>query len=387
MKKKQLIAAILLLALVFALCGCGEEDAVSTEPAGVAVQAETVMKEDVSTAHRVSGMVSDSDAASLYASIDTKIETIYVTEGQSVAAGDKLCRLSSGQLFASYNAADAVYLSTVASYFQQRSIFEKQLALYLKLWEDTKRLNAVGAASKLEIEQAELQYLGAISQRDAALAQIESGLEQYKAYQEKRTALSVDADGDVIAPFDCVVSAWGLGVDTMPAERYPIAVLSGERRMKVTTYVSEALMPLLREGDTVRVKLNAIGADVEGTIRSVGDTVNQQTRLYTVSVSLPENVPGLVAGLFADVTFFTDTALSAVAVPTEAILNYNGLEYVYIVDGVTAKYVEIRTGLVGDGVTQVTAGLSGGEQLVTVGQQYLSDGTPVRVVNAEGSVK
>ena len=68
-------------------------------------------------------------------------------------------------------------------------------------------------------------------------------------------------------------------------------------------------------------------------------------------------------------------------------MTYNGLEYVYTVENGAAKYVEINTGLVGDGVTQVTAGLLGGEKLVTVGQQYLTDGAPVRVVNVEGSAK
>ena len=42
------------------------------------------------------------------------------------------------------------------------------------------------------------------------------------------------------------------------------------------------------------------------------------------------------------------------------------------------------TGLTGSGVTEVTSGLSAGQQLVTVGQSYLSDGDPVRVVSGEG---
>ena len=49
-----------------------------------------------------------------------------------------------------------------------------------------------------------------------------------------------------------------------------------------------------------------------------------------------------------------------------------------------AKYVEVATGLTGSGVTEVTSGLSAGQQLVTVGQSYLSDGDPVRVVSGEG---
>ena len=384
MKLKKLTAILTLSVLLLGLCACGEQEETSTEPAGVAVQVSTVEKEDVSTAHRVTGTVSDADAASLYASADAKVGTVYVTAGQEVKAGDKLCRMESGSLFASFNAADATYLTTVSSYFNQQEIFERQIALYKKLWDDTQKLYNIGAASKLEVEQAELQYLGGIAQRDGTLSQIEQGLQQYKAYQEKRSPLTVDADGDVTAPYDGIVSALGLVEGGTPSDQYPVAVITGESGMKVTTYVSEALMPLLHAGDKVTVKLNAIGAVLDGTIRSVSDSVNQQTRLYTVAVGLPDHAEGLVAGLFADVTFYTDTAVSAVAVPSEAIMTYSGTEYVYVVEGNAAKYVEVKTGLVGDGVTQITAGLSGGEQLVTVGQQYLTDGAPVRVVSSEG---
>ena len=47
------------------------------------------------------------------------------------------------------------------------------------------------------------------------------------------------------------------------------------------------------------------------------------------------------------------------------------------------KYIEVTTGLTGNGVTEITSGLSAGQQLVTVGQSYLSDGAAVRVVSGE----
>ena len=154
--------------------------------------------------------------------------------------------------------------------------------------------------------------------------------------------------------------------------------------MKVTAMVSEALLPLLHEGDTVLVSLSSISAEVSGTIRSLSETANQQTRLYTVSIDIPQDTQGLASGLFADITFYTDTSANAVVVPTEAILTSSGTQYLFTVENDTAKYVAVETGLVGDGVTEITNGLSGGETIVTVGQQYLSDGDAVRVVNAEG---
>ena len=110
-----------------------------------------------------------------------------------------------------------------------------------------------------------------------------------------------------------------------------------------------------------------------------------QTKLYTVTISVPVEVSGLLSGMFADVTFHTDTSANTFVVPTEAILTSNGTQYVFVVeDGGTAKYVEVTTGLTGAGVTEVLSGLTPGQQLVTVGQSYLADGDPVRVVSGEG---
>ena len=108
-----------------------------------------------------------------------------------------------------------------------------------------------------------------------------------------------------------------------------------------------------------------------------------QTKLYTVTVSIPAEVEGLLSGMFADVTFHTETSADTIVIPTQAILTSGSTQYVYVVEGDTARYVEVTTGLTGNGVTEITSGLEAGQQLVTVGQAYLSDGALVRIVTGE----
>ena len=100
-------------------------------------------------------------------------------------------------------------------------------------------------------------------------------------------------------------------------------------------------------------------------------------------LTVPSDVGGLLSGMFADVTFHTDTSANAIVIPSEAILTSGEIQYVFVVEDDTAKYMEITTGLTGNGVTEVTSGLAGGEQLVTVGQAYLKDGAAVRIVSDE----
>ena len=101
-----------------------------------------------------------------------------------------------------------------------------------------------------------------------------------------------------------------------------------------------------------------------------------------VHIALPESVD-LSIGLFARACFRTDARTDAVLVPTEAILTSEEEQYVYIVEDDTAYRVTVTTGLVGEEETEIVTGLTGGEQLVTRGQSYLSDGAPVRIT--EGS--
>lgn len=195
---------------------------------------------------------------------------------------------------------------------------------------------------------------------------------------------NVDSQGNVVAPASGTLVTLSAVENGYVSASMPVAVIDGVDQMKVTVSVSEALVPKLAAGDQVSISVGAAGQDFTGTIRSVEKAANIQTKLYTVNITVPAEVSGLMSGMFADVTFHTDTADNAIVVPTEAILTSAGKQHVFVVENGAAKYVEVTTGLAGSGVTQITSGLTGGEQLVTVGQTYLSDGDAVRVVSGEG---
>jgi RND family efflux transporter MFP subunit len=144
--------------------------------------------------------------------------------------------------------------------------------------------------------------------------------------------------------------------------------------------VSETVQPKIYTGMQVAVTMNAASDEtITGTITRIAPTASAMTSLYEVEISIPSTV-NVSVGMFADVVIETDQQSDTVVIPTEAILTDSTGSYVYITDGSTATRVDIETGLVGSGVTQITSGLSGGETLVTSGQSYLTDGSAVRVV-------
>ena len=383
---KKRIPALLLAALsVFTLVSCGSEQAQGETnlPAGVAVQGKAVEQRDVATENRVSGTVVSDDETSIYVAATAKCTAVYFEAGDTVEKGDIICTLDLGSTQASYNAAMISYESSAASYNQQKELFDRQIALVEKNISDTRALFEIGAASQTEIDQAELQLLQLQAQRDSTLSQLRAGMESYRSNIEQLGVVmdDVDTHGNVIAPASGMLASLTATEGGYVSANYPIAVISGAEQMKISVYVSESLVPKLNIGDAARVRVTSAAAEFTGVIRSVEQTANMQTKLYAVVISVPGDVAGLISGMFADVTFYTETSSGVIAVPSEAILTANGIPYVYIVEGGAAKYVAITTGLNGDGVTEVLSGLSAGQQLVVVGQQYLSDGDAVRIVS------
>ena len=387
MKYQKLFAGLLAAAMTLALTACGSKEPEEETPAaeGIAVQVQTVTANTISTENKVSGQVSADNASTILIASAAKCTAVYKNAGDQVQAGEKICTLDLGSTLSGYNAARISYQAAVQSYQDQKSILDKQVSMAQDNVNNTKALFEIGAASQLEVDQAELNYENAVAGRNSALSQLEAGIQNAKSGVEQLdTALdNVDANGNVLAPQSGTLVTMNAVEGSYISNSMPLVVIDGADQMKVTASVSEALVPKLTVGDKAEVSVSAADATFTATIRSVERAASMQTKLYTVVLTVPADVGGLMSGTFADVTFRTDTAENTIVVPTEAILTSNHVQYVFVVEDGAAKYVEVTTGLTGSGVTEVTSGLTEGEQLVTVGQAYLSDGDPVRVVSGE----
>lgn len=390
MNWKRFLSLTVAGAMALAMTGCQskEEDSSQQDDAavGVAVQVQQVELSSIATDNNVSGKVAADSQTSIMVAAAAKCTAVYVEAGDEVKAGDKICTLDLASTIAAYNAAKITYDSTVNSYADQKAVLDKQIALYEKNLKDTKALFDIGAASQAEIDQAELTLMGAKNQRETALSQLEAGMQSYKSnvQQLDQVLQDVDSKGNVIAPVSGTLVSLSATENGYVSASMPVAVINGAEQMKITVSVSEALVPKLAIGDQADVAVSAAGAQFSGTVRSVEKAANMQTQLYTVTISVPAEVSGLLSGMFAEVTFHTDSADNVITVPSQAILTSGETRYVFVVEDGTAKYVEVTLGMMGSGVTEVTSGLTAGQQLVTVGQSYLSDGDPVRIVSGEG---
>jgi membrane fusion protein (multidrug efflux system) len=101
----------------------------------------------------------------------------------------------------------------------------------------------------------------------------------------------------------------------------------------------------------------------------------------TIKVTLEVSGQGkLRPGMFASVFLVIDTHENALVIPKQALSLESLADAVYIVaDGVAARR-DVTLGFEEAEVVEVTGGLQEGDQIIVVGQDGLSDGTPLNVL-------
>ncbi len=388
MKQRILSITMALIALIalLALSGCGEEE---PEPEDTATPVEVALVErgGISAENRVSGQVASGDQQSVFVAVSAQCTDVYVEVGDTVSAGQTICTLDISSTLANYDTAVMSYESARKSYADQSALLSKQVAQAEKTVEEVQDLFEKGVVPELVVDSAKASLDNARASMNSALSQLEVSMKNYEATiaQLETSLANVDRSGRVVAPISGTVVSLNASKNNFVAPSAPVATIESTSNMEVSTAVSESLVSKLTKGGRADVTISSANQSFQGTISSIGWSPSPQTHLYSVTIQIPSSMTsGLFSGMFADVTFYTDTQNNVVVIPTEAIQTGVDGQYVYILDSEDlAHKVMVETGLVGDGVTEITTGLSGGERLVTVGQFYLSEGDPVRVVSGE----
>ncbi|MBQ8851348.1 MAG: efflux RND transporter periplasmic adaptor subunit, partial [Oscillibacter sp.] len=281
--KKKLTAALLAMVMTLSLAACAAEEAVEEEKAdaGVAVQVVEISSDTIATENKVVGKLSAENEETIMVGSAAKCTAVYKNAGDTVEAGEKIATLDLGSTIANYNAAKIGYNSAVQSYNDQKSILSKQVKLAEDNVANTKALFEIGAASQLEVDNAQISYESAVAGMNSALAQLESAIQSAKSGVEQlEMALEyMDSEGNIIAPIDGTLATLNAVEGSYTPATGILATFVGEGQMKITTQVSEALVSQLQSGDEATVYVSSADKTFTAAIKSVDRVANYQTRL------------------------------------------------------------------------------------------------------------
>ncbi|MDR2418907.1 MAG: efflux RND transporter periplasmic adaptor subunit [Treponema sp.] len=161
-----------------------------------------------------------------------------------------------------------------------------------------------------------------------------------------------------------------------------IYVLSDLNDLLIETYVPERYVLSVRKGLPALVTLAAIpGETFNATVDEVSPTLDAASRTLKIRLRFTKADARIRAGMFATVSLVTNIHDNVLLIPRAALINTYGTWVVFTVDERNVAHRrEIELGLESETVVEVVAGLSQDERVVSAGQNFLSDGDTVRVV-------
>ena len=173
-------------------------------------------------------------------------------------------------------------------------------------------------------------------------------------------------------------------------------VIVGAGAAEVTINVPLASMATVHVGQTARVTTQGATSSVPGSVTSIsllpsaaatgtgsgtgGQSTAASTPVYPVVVRVPDALPALASGSRAEASLLIGTVTGVLTVPSSALTPLgNGQALALTFKGGVATRALVKTGYAGTVTTQITSGLSAGQQVVLAD---LSTPLPTNTTNA-----
>jgi cobalt-zinc-cadmium efflux system membrane fusion protein len=240
----------------------------------------------------------------------------------------------------------------------------------LKDWQQaqTDLVTAQNAARSAEIALAavrnRLRILGKSDREIAAL--------------EAQPTQKLDPIATVPAPIAGTITQRQIGlgqyINSMAAgASSPVYTIGNLSTVWLIANVREADAPLMRSGQPVEVHVLAFpGRIFKAKISWVAPSIDPNTHRLAVRADVENSDGALKPGMFANFSIITGEATTAPAVPQHAIIYEGDTARVWVAgeDGTIAAR-SVRLGQISDGMVEVLAGLSPGEEVVTSGALFI----------------
>ena len=315
------------------------------------------------------GTVQPIAAVAIRSRIDAQIETVLVSDGAPVKAGDTLVKLNSRQVEAQIKQAEA-QLAKDRTLLEQA---ERDVARYSELLSkqtgtqvnlDNARTSAAGARAAILGDQAQIENLN-----------VQLSWYTIKAPISGRVSTFSQKAGNIVRSGNSTPT----GTLTTIVQTTPIYVsFSVPQRL-----LSDLREAMKRPDSEVTVTPQGGTSSVKGRIAVLDNAIDPATGTIMVRAVFENADEALWSGQLCQVRITLRVDPDVVSLPREAVQTGQNGNYVYVIEDNVAKVRTVELGRTQEGRDIVMSGLKGGETVVTDGALALTNGARVETRNAE----
>ncbi|MEG1501449.1 MAG: efflux RND transporter periplasmic adaptor subunit, partial [Clostridiales bacterium] len=268
--------------------------------------------------------------------------------GDYVRAGQVLATLENSEYQAQLNQANASYSMASSAYADAAKNLERMRSLYSE-----------GAVALNQVEQAELNL-------------------ESKSLEGARAALTMaqsNYDNTIFkSPINGQVAEVNLVQGVMAGAQQSSIRIIDAKKVKMAATVSEAFINKVEKNQVVDVLVASTGnVPYKGRITTVAPAANSQTLTFPIEITIDNSQGILKPGMFAEINLPIDTAMAAITVPKEALINNMGNYRVFVIAAGKSYLKDVIIGLQSDTDVEIKSGLSADQRVVIKGGDIILD--------------
>ena len=305
-----------------------------------------------------------------------RIESLTARLGDRVNKGQLLAKIEDRELQQQIKQVEQNVLVNKATVTQR----ESDLQLRKSTLERQKSLLTSGLATRQTVEDAEAAHNSAIAAVELAQAQL--GQTQARLDELKITL----SNTNIVSPVDGFIGRRNLDSGAFAGANTPIVSVVDISTVRLVSNLVEKDFKRVKAGVVALIEVDAFpGETFTGTVSRVAPVFDAATRTAPMELEVPNPGYRLKPGMFARVRLTVDRRPDALTVPRNAVIDSEGKRGVFLVDGQSAKFQPVSTGLQDNERIEILEGLTEGTRVVTTGALALRDGDRITPMNMPGA--
>jgi RND family efflux transporter MFP subunit len=389
--------AALLCVLIFTIAvfsGCGRTQANSrAETTNATLPPVAVSKATTQPLVRetvLTGEFRPYQVIDLHAKVAGYLKQISVDVGDRVQAGQLLAVIEIPEIADELTRAEAESRRSHSEQDRAKGELDRALANQSLVDLSYKRLLGVtktepGLVAQQEIDEAAARKRSADAQVAAARAALASAEQQIAVSQatEQRGKTMVEY-ARIVAPFSGMITKRFADPGAMiqagtasQSQAMPVVRLAQIDRLRTVIPVPESIVPIVRVGAPVTIRVNSLGKSFPARISRYTGDVATSTRTMDAEIDVAN--PGiLMPGMYADVVLTLEKREHAITVPVQALMSRAGRKSVLVVspEGIVEER-PIELGIENSARVEIRSGLAQDEMVVVGNRTELKAGQKV----------
>ncbi len=316
-----------------------------TEEAPITVLALAPQSRAMEEVIEVHGNIEPVQRADLVSEVSGAVEALYADVGDEVEAGMLLAKIDDEEYRLSLQQSQAAYRLARSEYLSAKELYDE------------------GMKSKSELDKLR------------------------RSYDDARSSLSLSQlrvkNTEIKSPFEGVVIKRNVELYRQVNAMEVIMTVADLDNLKIPITVTEAEVAKISLGQEVRIRIDAIHADLdpsefplEGKVSKIQPMVDTQTGTVEVEVSIPNPGMNVRPGMFARLKVVTSVKPEALVIPRRALIAGNENQ-VWVAAGENARLVNIKTGLVDEKWIETLEGVKDTDLVIVEGQAALTPSSKI----------